>query len=112
MFAHIINVLLGVWLMAAPDVLDYGDPARTNDHIVGPLILSFAMIATSEVTRSVRWINLGLGLWVAMAPLPLGYPFRVAMHSVAVGVMVAALSCVRGTMKERLGGGWGVLWRR
>jgi len=49
-----INVLLGIWLMAAPDILAYGDPARTQDHIFGPLIVTIAMIAVSEVTRPVR----------------------------------------------------------
>lgn len=105
-----MNTILGVWLMAAPDALGYGDPARTNDHIIGPLIVSFAMIATSEVTHSARWVNVLLGLWLAVAPL-LGYPFRIAMHSVVIGLVVAACSLVRGTIKDHVGGGWSVLWK-
>ena len=109
--AHIVNILLGIWLMAAPGVLGYGDPARTNDHIIGPLIVSFAMIATSEVTRPVRWINVVLGLWLVVAPLWLGYAGHVRLHSIAIGLFVAALSCMRGQLHERIGGGWRVLWQ-
>jgi hypothetical protein len=111
MVPRIINILLGLWLMAAPDGLGYPPPARTNDHIVGPLIVSFAMIALSEATRPIRWINLTLGLWLLASPMLLGYEFRIAVHSMVIGLLVASMASMRGTIKEQLGGGWGVLWR-
>jgi hypothetical protein len=109
---QLLNILLGAWLMAAPDMLTYGDPARTNDHIGGPLIISFAMIAMSEVTRSIRWLNVALGLWLVVAPMLLGYWGRVGVQSVAIGLLVATLSLVRGQLKDQVGGGWRVLWHR
>ncbi|HJU06758.1 MAG TPA: hypothetical protein VJ692_16535 [Nitrospiraceae bacterium] len=112
MFAQLINILLGVWLMAAPDMIGYGDAARTNDHIAGPLIVSFAMIAISEVTRPVRWLNVALGFWLVVAPMLLGYWGRIGVHSAVIGLLVAASSLVRGQFKDRVGGGWKVLWRR
>lgn len=111
MAPRIINIMLGLWLTAAPDILGYGAPARTNDHIVGPLIVSFAMIALSETTRPIRWINLVLGLWLLGFPLLLGYELPIAVQSMVIGLLVTIMASRRGTLKEQLGGGWGVLWR-
>ena len=77
MWAQIINVILGVWLMAAPDVIGYTGPARTNDRIIGPLAVSCAVIALWEVTRPMRWGNLALGVWlllVAILGIGVGVP--------------------------------------
>jgi hypothetical protein len=51
MWAQCLNAMLGIWLMAAPTILGYGGPARTNHQIVGPLAVSCAVIALWEVTR-------------------------------------------------------------
>jgi hypothetical protein len=50
MWAQLINALLGMWLMAAPAVLGYIGPARTNDRIIGPLAAGAALIAIWETT--------------------------------------------------------------
>jgi hypothetical protein len=34
--AHLLTALTGIWLVAAPAVLEYADPARANDWIIGP----------------------------------------------------------------------------
>lgn len=106
-----INIALGVWLMAAPDVFEYGDPARTNDQVVGPLVVSVAIMAIREVLRPLRWVNLVLRHWLVVAPMPLDHPIRVAIQSVVIGLAVATLSFVRGVVKERMGGGWSALWK-
>lgn len=111
MWAHIINAALGIWMMAAPAVLGYGDPAQVNDRIAGPLIAMFAVIAWWEATRPVgRW-NLALGLWLCIAPWLLGYEAAAPrIQSLLVGLIVAGLSLVTGTVKKRYGGGWSALW--
>jgi hypothetical protein len=112
MLPQIINAILGIWLMAAPAVLGYSRPASTNDHIVGPLVATFACIAIWEATRSVRWVNLPLGLWLIVAPLALGHPTSGQLNSVLCGIAIAGLSCVGGAVTQRFGGGWSALWRR
>jgi hypothetical protein len=111
MLPQIINTALGIWLMAAPAVLRYGRPASTNDHIVGPLVATFACIAIWEATRPVRWFNLPLGLWLMIAPLALGHSPAGILNSVLCGIAIAALSRVGGDVKQRFGGGWSALWR-
>ena len=112
MWAHIINAIVGIWLMAAPAVLGYGDPAETNSHIFGPVITTFAVIAWWEATRAVgRW-NVPLGLWLVAAPWVLGYDGAwVIANSMAAGAIVAALGLVKGTITQRFGGGWRALWQ-
>ncbi|MCB0107777.1 MAG: SPW repeat protein [Caldilineaceae bacterium] len=106
MIARVVNVLLGIWLMAAPNLLGYGTPASTNDRIVGPLIITFATVAMWEATRSVRWANLPLGLWLLLAPWLLAYSSTALINSMTVGLVVALLSLVHGEISGRYGGGW------
>ncbi len=107
-----INVALGAWLMAAPALVGYLDPARINDRIVGPFIASFAAISIWEVTRPVRRVNIALGIWLLIAPLALGYgDVLVTLHSFAVGALVAALAAIRGRITQSFGGGWSSLWK-
>jgi len=110
MWAQIINALLGVWLMAAPAVLHYAGAASINDRILGPLAVSCAIIAISEVTRPVRWVNLGLGLWLLTAPWVFGAEWFVVLHSTIIGLLLALFASVRGRGREQFGGGWAVLW--
>lgn len=112
MWAQVVNAALGIWLMAAPAVLGYGDPAQTNDRILGPVAATFAIIAWWEVTRPVRWVNLAIGIWLIPAPWILGYDATAAIvNSVAVGVLLAACATVKGKVEGRYGGGWSVLFK-
>jgi hypothetical protein len=45
-----------------------------------------AIIAMAEVTRSVRWVNVALGLWLMLAPVLMGYkPLHIGVHSALIG---------------------------
>ena len=110
MQAQLLAAILGVWLMAAPAVLGYGEPAATSDRVVGPLAASFAVVAVWQVTRPVRWGNLPLGVWLLAAPWLLGYERAAFLNSMAVGAALVACALVRGTVdSRRLGGGWSAL---
>lgn len=110
MWAQILNTLLGLWLMAAPDVLGYRGAAGVNDHILGPIAASAACVALWEVTRAVRWVNLPIGLWLIAAPWVLGYGAAPRLNSLAVGLPLVAFAAVRGELRQRFGGGWSALW--
>jgi hypothetical protein len=110
MWARLVSAALGIWLMAAPAVLDYAGAARTNDRIVGPIVASLAVIAIWETTRSLRWANLPLGGWLLIAPWVLGYPADATWNSLVVGALLLALGLVRGPVNGHFGGGWSALW--
>lgn len=110
MWARLLNICLGIWLMAASGVLGYAGAAHTNDVIVGALVASFACIAIWEVTRPVRWANVALGAWVVVAGWLLGFDGTAVINGGIVGVLVVACALVRGEVKEQFGGGWSALY--
>jgi hypothetical protein len=111
MWWQIVNMCLGLWLMASPGVLGYGPPVATSDHVVGPLVATFACTAIWEATRSLRWVNLPLGVWAVIGPLLLGGPNAAVINSVACGVIIAVVATRGGAIEQRFGGGWSMLWR-
>lgn len=111
MWAHVLAALAGIWLMASPAVLDYADPARDNDRIIGPIVASLATIAIWELTRPLRWVNVILGAWLLIAPWMLGHPPDARWNSLAAGALILALSLVKGSRTHQVGGGWSSLWK-
>lgn len=111
MWPRLLTALAGIWLMASPAVLDYADPARANDWIIGPIVASMAIIAIWEITRPLRWVNVILGAWLLMAPWLLGHLPDARWNSLAVGALVLACSLVRGHRTHQVGGGWSSLWK-
>ena len=111
MWARIAGFVLGLWLMAAPAVLGYADPARTNDHIMGPIAASFAFIAIWQLMRPLRWIELVVGAWLLAAPWILGYGTAPTGNSLVVGLLLAVLAFLGARTNKRFGGGWASLLR-
>lgn len=112
MYAQWLSAAVGIWLMAAPAVLGYGGTARDHDHIFGPLIANFAIVAVWEATRGVRLANVPIGAWLLLAPWLLGYGAAETWNSLLCGAAVLGLSLIRGKITNRYGGGWSALWKR
>lgn len=110
MWPRLVNAALGIWLMAAPEFLEYGRPLATSDWIVGPLVASFAVMAIWEVLRSLRWANAGLGAWVAVAPWVLGGPDAAVVNGVLCGLGIGFLALAGGRVESTYGGGWREAW--
>ena len=111
MWAQLLTALTGIWLMASPAVLDYADPARANDRIIGPVVASMATIAIWELTRPLRWVNVALGAWLLIAPWLLGHPPDARWNSLVAGSLILACSLVKGSRTHRFAGGWSSLWK-
>jgi uncharacterized membrane protein len=95
---------VGVWLMVAPAALGNTGHAVANGTLVGALVVTCAVIGFGEPSRSVRLVNVLLGLWLVASPVvlwddtsDLRWPEAVA------GVAVIALSLRRGPVDERFG---------
>jgi hypothetical protein len=112
MWARGLGVVLGLWLMAAPELLGYRDPASTSDRLIGPLVAAFSIIALWEVTRGLRWLTLPLGAWLVVAPWILGYGPTATVNSSVVGLLLVALALLGGSGRDRYGGGWTGLLRK
>jgi uncharacterized membrane protein len=107
-----VAMVLGVWLMASPDVFGYEGAGRASHHIVGPLVASAGLMALWEFMRPVRWVNAAFGLWLTATAWPL-YDGGAALNGALTGVLLLAASVRRETYRpERFGGGWSAAWKR
>src|SRR5687767_4552078 len=97
MWAAIVNIITGLWLMFSPYLLQLEKTASYNNYIIGPLVLTFAITAIWEVNRSARYLNMVAGAWLAVSPFILVIPSGEATwNSVISGVLITALSFVKG----------------
>jgi len=95
-------VAVGVWLLAAPDVLGTTGGAADSDHLVGAAVITITAIALAEPTRIARLANLVPGAWLLIAPWLLGGttgPGRAS--NVVAGAAVILLSLRRGPIHDR-----------
>lgn len=107
MWAAVLNILIGLWLMLAPTYLHLSLPAETNYYIVGPLVITFAITSVWEFNRSLRYFNLLAGIWLLASILILGMDSSDEVWSTALsGVLLIAFSLVKGKQKGNYGGGW------
>ncbi|MFZ0490891.1 MAG: hypothetical protein WAM00_11645 [Salegentibacter sp.] len=112
MWARILSIVLGLWLMVAPSIFGYGQAAANNGHIVGPVIVTFSVIAFWEVTRPVRKWNYILAAWLLLAPWILGYDQTAGyLSDMGVAVLVIIFASVKGKIEQKFGGGWSSLWQ-
>jgi hypothetical protein len=112
MWARVINILIGLWLIASPAVLQMDKIAANNLRVIGPLVVSFAFIAIWEVTRTLRWVNVALGAWLPLGSWVLGYASLVpTLNESLCGVIIIVLGLVKGKLTRDFGSGWAQLWR-
>ena len=113
MWGAILNTVLGLWIMSAPGIFHYGSAASDNGHIVGPVIVTIAVVSMWEATRGVRKWNYPVGAWLILAPWILGYDSTIAIVSnMATGMGVIIFATISGKVEKRFGGGWSALWQK
>jgi hypothetical protein len=111
MWAQILNIVLGIWLMASPGILGYNGVAADINHIVGPVVASFAIIALSGCTKSVSKCNIPLGLFLVIAPWILQYESGNAIaNDIFAGLLITGFSFIKRKTNKQYGGGWSVVW--
>jgi hypothetical protein len=113
--AAAVNLVLGVWLILAPMVLDHerGSPPYWNDLAVGwaVLLLSVTRMAMPVALARLGWLVAFIGLWLVAAPFVLGYgaaTTAATVNDVVVGLAVASLALLgtrTGMQAARLGPG-------
>ncbi|MFC6643859.1 SPW repeat domain-containing protein [Sulfitobacter profundi] len=82
-------------------------PLAGSDHLVGALVLTTAVIAWAEVARPLRFLNIGFGLWLIVAPWVLsGGTVAGSMIGVLSGIALVALSLPRGKRSAEHYGSW------
>jgi uncharacterized membrane protein len=101
------SVGLGALLMATPLVFGTEAPIYFSNHVAGCLVILVAVTAMAEVVRPLRFLNAGLGAWVAASPFLLaGGGDAGTLAGVAIGLALIGLSLPRGARSEEHYGGW------
>lgn len=102
----IISAVIGIALMALPD--NSGVPIKDSlanvNHLCGALIVVVAVICMGEVVRAGRYLNILLGLAVAVLPWLLSDDYTtVKIIDTIAGILVIVLAVPRGIKKEEYG---------
>lgn len=112
-----VNLILGIWLFISPWVLDFapGRPIGTagnappngvvayvvsaaawNAWIFGVIVAVISIAALIQLQRWAEWLNLLIGIWIAVSPWVLGFAGRYTSAAMwdllVVGVLIFALA--------------------
>ncbi|MBD0293795.1 MAG: SPW repeat protein [Flavisolibacter sp.] len=107
MWSCIATIIIGLWLMISPSVLGMTQSAANNNHIVGPLVITFAVIALWEINRNVIKVNILIGAWLIIAPFLIDFAATTAIISnIVAAIAIIFLSLIKREVKQHYGGGW------
>ncbi|GAA4400664.1 hypothetical protein GCM10023187_14080 [Nibrella viscosa] len=103
----VLSMLLGIWLVFSPAVFGVAiqTPAAGVNHLGGALIVVVSVVCMGEVLRIGRYLNILLGLAVAVSIWFTGNTTAfLSISSLVSGVLVALLALPRGPKTETYGG--------
>ncbi|MDX5347196.1 MAG: SPW repeat protein, partial [Hymenobacteraceae bacterium] len=102
-----VSMLIGIWIVFAPGVFGVGIQETVADisHLSGSLIVVVSVICMGEVMRLGRYLNVLLGLVVAVAPWFLDGPMALNISNTIAGLAVAGLAIPLGP-KTQTYAGW------
>ncbi|HEY9715533.1 MAG TPA: vitamin K epoxide reductase family protein [Chroococcales cyanobacterium] len=105
-WTSLVQLAIGIWLMARPDIVATGTVASANcDHLLGAMIVTVAAMATAEVTRTLRFLNIPLGLaLLVVAPLYALHTPPVMLSQLLSGALLIAVSIPKDRIIERYAG--------
>ncbi|MGI8952606.1 MAG: SPW repeat domain-containing protein [Chitinophagaceae bacterium] len=112
MWARILSMLIGLGLMITPAVFNFDKIAADNNHIVGPLVITFAVISLWEINRNVRLFNIVTGGWLIISPFILKFSSPALLIDLFSGIAVVIFSFYKGKIKHSYGGGWRSLFQK
>jgi hypothetical protein len=98
----IVQVIVGVWFMARPNILPFNIESADCDHWMGAIIVTVAAIASAEVTRTARFFNVIAGVIAFILILTFSSGSTVILISgIASAVLLIIASIPRGVIVER-----------
>lgn len=95
--------VLGGWLMFAPAAIGFGGTLADSHHLVGALVIVFAVIALAEIGRPVRLLNLLTAAWLMGSPWFMEGTGLARWNGFAAGLLIAAFSMPLGSVHARYG---------
>jgi len=101
----IAQLSIGVWLMVRPDILPFAGRTADADHLLGAMVVTVAAVASAEVTRIARFINVFMGLLLIISALLFARQLPIVFFSELIsGVILIVVSLPKGPIIERYAG--------
>jgi SPW repeat len=95
----VVNLALGAWLFLSPWIWGFAPQAAVswNAWISGVVVAGLAVAALAAFAEWQEWLNLIVGIWVAISPWVVGFSANAAatQDHLVVGVIVAVVAAVR-----------------
>jgi len=98
-----ICMLIGLWLMFTRLTIGTEGGMANADHLIGSLIITITITAFAEVARSLRFLNIFLGMALLIIPFVYGAGALSVISSVICGFALIALSFKRGSISNSWG---------
>jgi len=95
--------LIGLWLMFTRLTLGTEGGMANADHLIGSLIITITITAFAEVARSLRFLNIFLGMALLIIPFVYGAGVLAIISSVICGFALIALSLRKGEISNNWG---------
>ncbi len=95
MWAHLVNLLLGVWLVTSPSTLGHASPSLARSDIAtGAAVVLFAIASYFRRWGAwAQWANCFAGIWLLFAPLIFWAPTAAAYaNDTLTGALVIAFA--------------------
>jgi len=106
MWARVITIALGAWLLIAPAIIPTTEATRIMDRAIGPLVIWIGVLALRAVTRPTRAVNVLAGIALLIAPWLAPITVAQQWNSELAGWLLIALAIPKGAIHQRVGGGW------
>jgi len=103
---HLYAILLGVWLIVSPFVLNYGALAVTINEIISALLI-IGLGATRLRETDASWSSWALGImgiWLLLSPFIFGYGKHVSAYwnelGMGIFLIILAFAAVGSSIRE------------
>lgn len=106
MIWQLLVIVVGLGVMASPDLLGLPDAVADAFHVLGPIAVAVAAMAASTVLRGLRRLHLLLGLAIAAAPILLDGGATAIVIGLGAGVALVLLAFPGGSDPRPIGGAW------
>ncbi|MCH8686766.1 vitamin K epoxide reductase family protein [Pedomonas mirosovicensis] len=97
------SALIGLWLLFTRVTLGNSGSMANADHLIGSLALTVVSIASAEVARPVRFLNVLLGAALCVTPFLYDASTTSMIASILCGLALAALSIPKGPIRNHYG---------
>jgi hypothetical protein len=113
MWTKVLNIVLGLAVVLSPAFFDAGGTIANNNYVVGPLVITFSVVALWDINDAVRVANVVPGGWLISSAFILdSVPAGMMLFNIIAGVLIFILSLIPTKTHGQYGGGWSSLFQK